>query len=96
ADRVADMRALVTESFPEGTRISAPTGGFLLWIELPAPCDAEHLYAECVREDILFPPGPLFSASGGFKRHLRLNASASGIEINKAVKRIGELAGTMK
>ena len=96
ADRVADMRALITESFPEGTRVSAPAGGFILWIELPEPCEAEALYASCVRENILFPPGPLFSASGGFRRHLRLNASAAGAEVEKAVRRIGELAGSIR
>lgn len=96
AERVADMRALVTATFPEGTRISAPAGGLLLWVELPDPCDSERLYAACVREDILFPPGSLFSASGGFKRHLRLNASAAGPEVEKAVRRIGELARSIQ
>lgn len=92
AARVRDMRALVAESFPEGTRSSDPAGGFLLWIELPEGCDAERLYAASSKEGIIFPPGPLFSASGGFARCLRLNSSASGPAVEKAVRRLGELA----
>lgn len=95
AERVADMRALISESFPEGTKVTSPSGGFVLWVELPEGADSERLYARCVREDILFPPGTLFSASGGYRRCLRLNASPAGPEIERAVRRIGQLAGSI-
>src|SRR5690606_18441162 len=35
-DAVERMRAAVGRSFPEGTAVSRPQGGFILWVQLPA------------------------------------------------------------
>jgi DNA-binding transcriptional MocR family regulator len=95
AERVEAMRDLVAESFPEGTRAARPLGGFLLWVEMPEAVDACALYDLCIRESIVFPPGVLFTASGGFGNFLRLNGSLSGPEPERVVRRIGELARTL-
>jgi len=95
AERVDGMRDLVADSFPEGTRVARPLGGFLLWIELPEGMDACALYDLAIRENIVFPPGVLFTASGGFAGFLRLNGGVSGPEPERAVRRLGELAGLL-
>jgi len=68
-------------------------GGILVWVELPQGLDADALFEAALREDILFAPGSIFSASGGFRGFLRLNGSLAGSEAERAVRRIGELAG---
>jgi len=92
AARVGAMRDLVAETFPVGTKVSRAGGGMLLWVELPEGSDADTLFEAALREDILFAPGSIFSASGGFRGFLRLNGSLSGAETDRAVRRLGELA----
>lgn len=95
AERVDATRDLVADCFPEGTRAARPQGGFLLWVELPEPLDACALYDLAIREGIVFPPGVLFTASGGFCNFLRLNGGLRGPEPERAVRRLGALAGTL-
>jgi DNA-binding transcriptional MocR family regulator len=53
----------VIESFPPETRISHPTGGFVLWIEVP--CDTLELAKHALnRHRIAIAPGKIFSARG--------------------------------
>jgi DNA-binding transcriptional MocR family regulator len=37
AARVDEARGLIAESFPRGTRVTDPAGGYILWVELPTP-----------------------------------------------------------
>lgn len=67
--------AIMTE-FPEGTRVSAPRGGFVLWVELPPNNDALTLHEQSLRRGIVVAPGPLFSARQRFSNCLRISAGA--------------------
>ena len=95
AARVNAMRDLIAETFPAGTRISRAPGGILVWVELPAGSDADALFETALKEDILFAPGSIFSATEGFRNFLRLNGSLAGPSAENAVRRIGELAATL-
>jgi len=68
------VAAEVAQRFPEGTRISRPAGGFLLWIELPDAVDALELARRCLLKGVSIAPGPVFSATGEYRNCLRLNA----------------------
>ncbi|WP_420125659.1 PLP-dependent aminotransferase family protein [Longimicrobium sp.] len=70
---VERVTAQVAGRFPPGTRISAPAGGFLLWVELPEAVDALELYARCLGRGVSLAPGPVFSATGGNRNLIRLN-----------------------
>ncbi|MDI9238624.1 PLP-dependent aminotransferase family protein [Lysobacter sp. LF1] len=59
--------------FPEGTRVTRASGGYFAWIELPEGADTLALQRQAVRMGISIAPGPIFSASRGFERCLRLN-----------------------
>jgi DNA-binding transcriptional MocR family regulator len=53
----------VVDSFPSETRISRPSGGFVLWIEVP--CDTLELAKQALnRYRIAIAPGKIFSARG--------------------------------
>ncbi|MCV2421653.1 PLP-dependent aminotransferase family protein [Paucibacter sp. DJ2R-2] len=93
AQRVDLARRLIAESFPKGSRITDPGGGFILWVELPAGIDALHLYEACLAENICIAPGQLFSAGPRFKHCLRLSVGGRwGPAHPQALRRIGELA----
>jgi DNA-binding transcriptional MocR family regulator len=64
----------IAERFPEGTRISRPAGGYLLWVQLPLGVDTVALQRQAVSRGLSVAPGPAFSASGAFSNYLRINA----------------------
>ena len=87
------MCAAVCEHFPEGTRVTRPSGGFVLWVELPDGNDAVELYERAMRDRIGFAPGPMFSATGRYRNCLRLSCSIPwSSRIEGAIVRLGGLA----
>lgn len=62
ARQVERTRQAIAECFPSDIKMTRPTGGFLLWIELPRGVDATELGARALEAGISIAPGPLFSA----------------------------------
>jgi len=73
ARQEAALVELVEEHFPAGTRLARPSGGYFLWLELPAPVDALRLHQQALEQGISIAPGPIFSAKREFQRCIRLN-----------------------
>lgn len=86
------MAQAVQKSFPDGTRVSSPAGGFVLWVEMPETVDSIKLYELALRAGITIAPGRIFSAAGKYSNCLRLNAAFWSRRIADAVGEIGELA----
>jgi DNA-binding transcriptional MocR family regulator len=63
----------IEKYFPRGTRLTAPEGGYFLWIKLPDGTDALHIQREALLEGISIAPGPIFSAQRKFSEYIRLN-----------------------
>lgn len=70
---VALALAAVQQHFPAQTEVVSSAGGWWLWIALPAPVDSLVLLRRAVARGISFTPGALFSGSGKFSNHIRLN-----------------------
>ena len=75
AEQVQRMVQMVLEHFPQGTRVSQPQGGFVLWVELPKGNNTTQLYEEVLALGISITPGMLFSAQSKYTRCLRLNCA---------------------
>lgn len=85
----------IARSFPAGTRISRPSGGYFLWLELPEGADAMALYRQAMAAGISLAPGPMFSASGAFRNCLRINfGHPFDARVAEALKQIGRWART--
>ena len=83
----------VLQQFPEGTRLSRPQGGFILWVELPPGCDTLRLHREARAHRITTAPGALFSVKDRYRNCLRLNCGLPWSEtVAGAVRTLGELA----
>ena len=83
----------VLRHFPEGTRLSRPQGGFILWIELPPGVDTLRLHRDAWKHRINIAPGALFSVKDRYRNCLRLNCGLPWNEaIESAVRTLGELA----
>lgn len=92
AGQVETLRQAAFQCFPKGTRISRPAGGHMLWIELPAKIDAMKLWRAALGEHITILPGPIFSAAGRYKNHIRLNAGIMPSDArNRALATLGRL-----
>ena len=83
----------ILRAFPEGTRLSRPSGGFILWVELPPGVDTLRLQRDAVKRKISTAPGPLFSVKERYRNCLRMNCGVrwdAGIEA--AIHTLGALA----
>jgi DNA-binding transcriptional MocR family regulator len=74
AGNVERYREAIAMQFPDGTRVSSPRGGFVLWVELPSGVDALALHEQALRKRIVVAPGPLFSARQRFANFMRISA----------------------
>lgn len=93
AARVDEARGIVAESFPRGTRVTDPPGGFILWLELPPGSDSMALFEACLAERICIAPGTMFSATDRYRHCLRLGVGGRWDEAQRAaLRRVGELA----
>ena len=82
--------------FPEGTRLSVPQGGVLLWVELPGRLSSERLFDAALKEGIRVAPGFMFSNSDRFNHFLRINCGAIySPEIDAALRRLGTIASEL-
>lgn len=88
------LRGLIHDAFPPGTRATQPSGGFLVWVELPEGCDTNRLFDLALRRGIGMTPGKLYSPSGRYTRHLRLSGCYPFSDRHvHALMTLGELAG---
>ncbi|MGL6072386.1 PLP-dependent aminotransferase family protein, partial [Craterilacuibacter sp.] len=67
------LRSAVATHFPPGTRATSPSGGCLLWVELPKGVDTLALFQRALAEGITVAPGALYSARGRFNNCVRLS-----------------------
>jgi DNA-binding transcriptional MocR family regulator len=67
------MLASAARHFPASTRVTRPAGGYFLWFEFPERLDSLQLLRLALAQGISLAPGPIFSASQGFRHCARLN-----------------------
>jgi DNA-binding transcriptional MocR family regulator len=75
--QVQNVTQGVAKYFPAGTRVTRPSGGFVLWVELPKKIDSLELYRRAALERISIVPGIIFSAKGRYQNFIRLNCAHS-------------------
>jgi DNA-binding transcriptional MocR family regulator len=93
AEQVSTFSRLIEQSFPSGTRLSRPAGGYVLWVEMPRAVDSIVLFQQAVAMKINVAPGPLFSSTGRFRNCLRISCAAVRTDrTDWAIQALGELA----
>jgi DNA-binding transcriptional MocR family regulator len=87
------MGDAITRSFPAGTRATRPSGGHILWVQLPDSVNAYELERRAAEKGINVAPGPIFSARGSYRNFVRLNAAVGwSAKIETALAEVGRLA----
>jgi DNA-binding transcriptional MocR family regulator len=79
--------------FPAQTRLTAPEGGLLLWVELPEGADSLRIFNTARREGITFLPGVINSADPHrYRNCLRISCAQPWTEAHeKAMATLGRL-----
>jgi len=91
--QVARVGESVAAHFPEGTRISRPSGGFVLWVELPNGKSGLQLAEQASERGIAIAPGQLFSARERFQGFVRLSCGQVWSEsVERGLRTLGQLA----
>ena len=92
--QVGAVRDAIARHFPEGTRVSRPLGGFLLWVELPRGCtSAIDLQRRALAKGISVAPGPIFAARDGFGNCFRLSCGYPWSNVlERAIETLASLA----
>lgn len=96
ARQVQQVSAAIAEYFPGGTRITRPSGGFVLWVELPAGVDTLELFRRAREERISIAPGPMFTTTKRYRNCIRIGCGHPwSAKIEMGVMRLGKLAAQL-
>jgi len=91
AHKIQLMSQAILTHFPEGTRITEPGGGFVLWVQLPGKLDSMALYREALKAFIVVAPGYIFSPTHKFDDCIRLNAACWSEKAEVDIARLGRV-----
>jgi len=96
AEQVPRVTQAITKYFPAGTKVTRPTGGYVLWVELPPQVNSLELFRKALAEKISIAPGPIFSAKQKLENFIRLSCGAPWSEaMDQALLKLGQLSSKM-
>ena len=97
ATQVGRFATAIARHFPEGTAISQPAGGFVLWVQMPREIDSDVLFRRALEDGISILPGRAFSTGTHFSHCIRVNCGRtwSG-EVEDAIVRLGRHARSLQ
>lgn len=82
----------INDYFPEGTRVTHPQGGFILWVELDAGIDTYQLYQEAILHKISIAPGAMFSLQDRYQNCMRLSYGMPWTpQLDRSLKKLGTI-----
>ncbi|MCC9070372.1 PLP-dependent aminotransferase family protein [Flavobacterium sp. F-65] len=86
----------ILESFPAGTKVSQPQGGFFLWLELDKKIDTAVFYQLAMKHNISIAPGRIFTFQDQFCNCMRLSYGLPwSNELRQSIQTLGMLVGKM-
>ena len=86
----------IGEYFPEGTRVTHPQGGFILWVELDKKVDTQELYQLAMKQRISIAPGAMFSMQDRYHNCMRLSyGMVWSSTLEESLKKLGGMIKTL-
>ncbi len=94
-NQIHHMRNALLRHFPPGTRVSAPEGGYVLWVEMPLQAlNVRALFLKARDAGIGIAPGHIFATDHRYDRCFRLNAGFGwNDEVEQAIKQLAKWCG---
>ena len=91
-NQVSNMATAIARYFPKDTRITAPKGGFALWVELNPKIDSLTVYREARRHQISILPGIMCSTTPKFNHFIRISCGFPWSEaLEEGVQTLGKI-----
>jgi len=86
----------VARYFPPGTRLTRPTGGLVIWIELPGNVDGTELFRTALASRIGIAPGAVFSAKADYRNYIRMSCGLPWTAtVERAIEQLGRLVSNL-
>ena len=97
SNQVRSTTKAVARYFPENSRMTAPAGGYLLWVELAENVDSVELFHLARKEKIFIIPGIVAGSSGKFKNCIRISCGEPWSEkLDDGMKKLGLLVRSLQ
>ena len=95
-DHVQAFTHAAAKYFPEGSKLTRPEGGYLLWCELPKEVNSDKVFRAALAKNILITPGSIFGTDKKFSHHMRLNAGMLwSPAVERALFELGRVASAV-
>ena len=92
-DHLEAFSRAIAKYFPDGTRLTRPAGGYVLWVELPKRVDADKLFRAALKKHIYIMPGSVFSTNRRYKNFIRIGYGVLwSARADTALLEVGNLA----
>ena len=96
-NQVSNTALAIARYFPDGTKITAPDGGYILWVELSKNIDSIELFHLAREEHIFIIPGGLKTSTGKYKNCIRISCGHPWDEkLERGIKRLGKIIKQLK
>jgi DNA-binding transcriptional MocR family regulator len=84
----------ISDSFPDDTKVTRPSGGFALWLEMNKRIDTYKLHKKALKHNVGIAPGQIFSNLGQqFQNHFRISFGLPwGGNVEEGLRTLGDLA----
>jgi DNA-binding transcriptional MocR family regulator len=97
AAQIRQTSEAISAAFPSDIKVTRPTGGFVLWVELPRKVSALKLHECALAHKISVAPGPMFSASQAFGNFIRINCGHPwSPRLERAIGTLGRLIESLR
>lgn len=73
--QISDYASAIHAHFPVGTRVTQPSGGTVLWVQLPDGSDGTMLYRRALENGISIMPGEVFSLRRRHAQFIRISCA---------------------
>jgi DNA-binding transcriptional MocR family regulator len=95
-DHVQAFTHAASKYFPQGSKLTRPEGGYLLWCELPPEVKSDKVFRAALAKDVLITPGSIFGTDKKFSHHIRLNAGMLwSSTVERALFELGKLCSDL-
>jgi DNA-binding transcriptional MocR family regulator len=74
--QIVRIAFLIQQYFPSETRLAIPTGGTLLWVQLPAGVEGLEVYQKALDHNIAIIPGIVCSNTGQFGNFIQISCGS--------------------
>lgn len=94
--QVSNTALAVARHFPKDTRITAPRGGLVLWVEMDEAVDAMAVFREAMKAGIAIVPGVVCATSDRYRNCIRISCGSPWNDrLESGIARLGEIVAAL-